>query len=286
VAKAILQYQADHGYLPADIVDPKSGKALLSWRVLILPYIEMRAVYNGFKQDEAWDSPHNRRAAMNRIKVLDSGDVSKENYGLTRLVRYTGPNTLHQPGKKWDLRRTPDGPTYTMLLAEVGEAVPWAKPSDPPLELATPNGPFVAKEPPVRRGPYADQLIAAFADGSVRSLRPDLPGVQFESLIWINDALVLPEWGDLVAVPAGEQEPEDVRALLATARDVAERLGKLNEEEAALRAELSRLRKKPEDRVGPLANRLLEQIDLLQQALAQVGKLREEVEKENAAQQK
>ena len=45
--------------LPFDIVD-KDGKPILSWRVLLLPYIEEGPLANAFKLDERWDSEHNR----------------------------------------------------------------------------------------------------------------------------------------------------------------------------------------------------------------------------------
>src|SRR5579883_1440824 len=48
------------GQLPRAIMD-KHGKALLSWRVALLPYIEQNELYRQFKLDEPWDSPHNRR---------------------------------------------------------------------------------------------------------------------------------------------------------------------------------------------------------------------------------
>src|SRR5262245_10678862 len=34
----------------------RDGKALLSWRVAILPYLEQDNLFKSFKLDEAWDS--------------------------------------------------------------------------------------------------------------------------------------------------------------------------------------------------------------------------------------
>src|SRR5438132_522263 len=39
----------------------KAGKPLLSWRVLILQYIEETPLYLQFKLDEPWDSEHNKK---------------------------------------------------------------------------------------------------------------------------------------------------------------------------------------------------------------------------------
>ena len=52
-----------------------SGKPLLSWRVHLLPFLEENELYEQFKLDEPWDSPHN-------IKLLDQmpADVQKRQF--------------------------------------------------------------------------------------------------------------------------------------------------------------------------------------------------------------
>jgi hypothetical protein len=58
-----MQNRADtyQGRLPLAASVDKKGKALLSWRVELLPYLGEQALYNQFKRDEPWDSPHNRK---------------------------------------------------------------------------------------------------------------------------------------------------------------------------------------------------------------------------------
>src|SRR5262249_7169598 len=45
---------ANRGFFPAQASSGKDKKALLSWRVQILPYIEQQALYNEFHHDEPW----------------------------------------------------------------------------------------------------------------------------------------------------------------------------------------------------------------------------------------
>src|ERR1700681_2736714 len=59
MAVAMHIYQEVHGTLPPAAVCDKDGKPLLSWRVLLLPYMEQQALYDQFHLDETWDSPHN-----------------------------------------------------------------------------------------------------------------------------------------------------------------------------------------------------------------------------------
>lgn len=62
LALAIHNYaDTNQGQLPLAATVGKNGKALLSWRVELLPYLGEQALYNQFKRDEPWDSPHNKK---------------------------------------------------------------------------------------------------------------------------------------------------------------------------------------------------------------------------------
>jgi hypothetical protein len=62
LALAMHNYADTHqGHLPPAAAVGKNGKALLSWRVELLPYLGEQDLYNRFKRDEPWDSAHNRK---------------------------------------------------------------------------------------------------------------------------------------------------------------------------------------------------------------------------------
>jgi hypothetical protein len=70
LAQAMLDYtEAYVRLMPAPAIYDKNGKALLSWRVGLLPYLGERALYNQFKRDEPWDSPHNKKLLSKMPKV-------------------------------------------------------------------------------------------------------------------------------------------------------------------------------------------------------------------------
>ena len=54
-----VHHDAKQSFPPAYTAD-KDGKPLLSWRVLILPYVEQNELYKQFHLDEPWDSEHNK----------------------------------------------------------------------------------------------------------------------------------------------------------------------------------------------------------------------------------
>ncbi len=60
LALAMQNYADTFGHLPL-AAKVKNGKALLSWRVELLPYLGEQELYNQFKREEPWDSPHNKK---------------------------------------------------------------------------------------------------------------------------------------------------------------------------------------------------------------------------------
>src|SRR5271166_372859 len=60
IALAMHNYASANNCFPPAATYTRDGKPLLSWRVLILPYLEQASLYNQFHLDEAWDSPNNK----------------------------------------------------------------------------------------------------------------------------------------------------------------------------------------------------------------------------------
>ena len=78
---ACHNYAAMRNSIPAAYSMDPQGKPLLSWRVHVLPYLEEQALYDQFKLDEPWDSPHNRKLIEKMPKVFEN------------------PSHLFEPGK-------------------------------------------------------------------------------------------------------------------------------------------------------------------------------------------
>ncbi|MCL2742505.1 MAG: DUF1559 domain-containing protein [Planctomycetaceae bacterium] len=58
---AFHNYHDVYGCLPPVYTVDEGGKPLHSWRVLILPFIEQKALYEKIRLDEPWDSEHNQQ---------------------------------------------------------------------------------------------------------------------------------------------------------------------------------------------------------------------------------
>ena len=165
--------------LPVDIVD-KTGKPLLSWRVLILPYVEEDRLYRQFKFDEPWDSEHNKKLVAKMPKIYAPIRVKAE-AGMTYYQTFTGKDALFGPGRLLLTipRSMPDGTVNTGLVFEAGEPVVWTKPADLP---------FDAKQPvPKVGGLFDGEFNVVMGDGSVYRMKKNPDETAMKLLIMPND---------------------------------------------------------------------------------------------------
>jgi hypothetical protein len=138
------------------------GKPLLSWRVLILPYLVGNKLYEQFRLDEPWDSEHNRKLIDQMPDIYRSPAQSATEKSHTTYVVPVGGGAVFGGKEGMRLQDITDGTAYTILVVEVppANAVIWTKPDD----LA-----FDPKEPAKGLGEvYAGRFAVAFADGSVQ----------------------------------------------------------------------------------------------------------------------
>jgi hypothetical protein len=168
LALGMIAYSDEHqGRLPPAVVYGKDGKPLHSWRVLILPYIEQQKLYDEFKLDEPWDSPHNI-ALLEKMPAAYAPPPGKR----SKVPAYH--TVCHVFVGKGTALAGRDGPRYpadflhgtsqTILLIEAGNPVPWTKPEELTYD---PDQPL-----PVPVGLFKNGFRVAMADGSAHFVNP------------------------------------------------------------------------------------------------------------------
>ncbi len=176
IGLAMHNYHDSHRRFPARANLDPDGKPLLSWRVLILPYIEQEALYRQFKLDEPWDSQHNKRLIPLMPQEYRNPSARPEP-GKANYLAVTGEGTMF--GKKEGMRFADitDGSSNTIMVVEANEdrAVIWTKPDDWEYDPQAPLSGLGKAHP--------GGFEALLADGSVRFIAATIDASFFRALL-------------------------------------------------------------------------------------------------------
>ena len=154
------------------------GKAGLSWRVHLLPFLDQADLYHRFKLDEPWDSDTNKALIKEMPGIYQVEGVTEA--GKTSLHVFTGPGALFADEARPTLVSITDGSSNSILAVVAGAdtAEIWTKPGG--LD-------FDPKDPIKALGMVGPMITLVLADGAVRpvpsSIKPDL----LRKLIQIKD---------------------------------------------------------------------------------------------------
>jgi len=171
------------------------GKALLSWRVALLPYLDQDSLYKQFRLDQPWDSPHNKALLAKMPAVYAPPGADPGEAGLTWYQGIVGQDAGFERGR--GLRGPndfPDGTSNTLVVVEAGAPVPWTKPEDLP---------YVADQAPPRLGGlFGGDFHALTFDGAVHLISRKVSDDTLRALIGRSDGQVI-DWAKVKTLPLG-----------------------------------------------------------------------------------
>jgi prepilin-type processing-associated H-X9-DG protein len=180
IALALHNYHSVNNAFPRPALTDDNEKPLLSWRVAILPYLGHQELYDKFKLDEPWDSPHNKALAKEMPDVYLCQARQKVQPFTTSYRVFTGKGALFEHDQDIGVGGVTDGTSNTILVVESAESVPWTKPDDLVFD------PEAAPSLYGAGSPHPGGFSAAFADGSVRFLKTTIAPHVFRNLITRN----------------------------------------------------------------------------------------------------
>ena len=186
IALAFHNYHSMKDCFPPAAVLGADNSPLLSWRVLILPFLGAQELFDKFHMDEAWDSPHNKELlammpeAYAPVVLKDCMPANSTYY-----QGFKGPGCVFEGENGQSIRTITDGTSNTLMVVEGEKLVPWTKPVDLVVDED--------KEKPLPKigGQFEGGTTAAFCDGSVRFLKTDLKPEVLRSLITRNGGEVV-----------------------------------------------------------------------------------------------
>ncbi|WP_437184953.1 DUF1559 domain-containing protein [Planctomicrobium sp. SH668] len=127
IGDALFQFELANKHLPAlDASGQPNSPQGLSWRVYLLPQLGETLLFQQFKLNEPWDSPHNSQLIERMPPVYGSNPA-----GMTRIHVFTGPGAPFQNGIGPKLREFEDGLGNSLMLVEAAESTetPWTQPT-------------------------------------------------------------------------------------------------------------------------------------------------------------
>jgi prepilin-type processing-associated H-X9-DG protein len=196
LALGLQEYVDVYKCFPPAYIADEQGRPVHSWRVLVLPYIEQKALYDQYDFNEPWDGPNNRELARQMPDVFhcpsDEPLGGAQNDKPTSYVAVVGSETLWLGSETMPLGEIRDGLSNTILLVEVtNSGIPWTEPRDLPSSAIQ-----AGINPPQGLGPSSNHpgdMYVAFADGSVRSIQRTMSLEVFHALFTRSGGETIPD---------------------------------------------------------------------------------------------
>ncbi len=175
IGLALHNYHDTYGSLPPAYVADADGKPIHSWRVLILPFMENKPLYDKYRFDEAWDGPNNSKLHGEIVHVFSCpSQPGRQRRTDTSYVVVSGPVTAWPGDKPVKLSEFTDGTSNTILVVEIANSgIHWMEPRDlqideMPMSVGTSMTQGISSHHP-------NVVMAVYADGHTQALTKNTP---------------------------------------------------------------------------------------------------------------
>ena len=192
IGLAMHAYHEKYGCFPPAYIPDENGKPMHSWRVLLLPFMEYKTLYNQYHFDEPWNGPHNMTLAeLTLPEYRCPSDPSPPKPGITNYVMLVGPHAISDGPTGRRLADITDGTANTIMVVEVaGADINWLEPRDLDASKMTfkIGSPGRDSKPPIVDICSGHPSVAnvLFCDGSVKSISKETDPKLLEAMTTID----------------------------------------------------------------------------------------------------
>ncbi len=185
IGLAMQNYHDVYRTFPPAYLADEDGKPMHSWRVLILPFLEQKPLYDRYRFDEPWDGPNNRLLAASMPSVFRCPSEQAAPPGVTSYVGVSGPGAIFDGAQPTAISAVNDGTSNTLMAVEfAGSSIQWLEPRDLDASqltavVNTPDGVNISSEHP-------GGANALFADGHVQMLSSSVNSQTLHDLTTIS----------------------------------------------------------------------------------------------------
>jgi prepilin-type processing-associated H-X9-DG protein len=186
IAIALHNYHERFGSFPPAYIADENGRPIHSWRVLILPFLDLQPLYNLYRFDEPWDGPNNWPLADRFATIFscpsDEHSGEKDDPKTTNYLAVIGPETVWPGDRPTSISEISDGTSKTILVVEVANSgIRWSEPRDLHVTQMAPTiNPKAGQGISSRHKGGATVMMC---DGSARFLSDSLPVEKLRAML-------------------------------------------------------------------------------------------------------
>lgn len=182
---AMHNYHEVHGSFPPAYVEGPDGTPWHSWRTLLLPFVDQRAIYDAYRFDEPWNGPSNRALAAT-VQPTWLQCPSSPGRGVTPFSNYVvvaGAGTVFPGPNVTSLNEIANDEEVTLIAEVEGLDIHWMEPRDLALdtmsfEINPTHGPGISSSHP------GGAHVQAIQDGA-RFMTDDSPAAELRRRLTI-----------------------------------------------------------------------------------------------------
>lgn len=210
IALALHNYHDVYKSFPPAYVPDKDGQPMHSWRVLILPFLDQKSLYEEYDFNEPWNGPHNSTLAARMPScyycVLRGREAIDKGY--TSYFVPVGSDLAFQGATARTLRDFPQGTSSTILvISHHSKQTNWLEPADIPLEEAIRH--LASQEQDYESEHWAESFFSrsligfdvAIADGSLTSIPHGCDREAVAKMLSVSDESPLPDLNGIAGTP-------------------------------------------------------------------------------------